>query len=198
MIKVPATQAGIPAIATLIGEGININVTLLFANDNYEQVAEAYIEGLGSLCAARAETSAASLRSPPSLSAAWTPSWTRRWKQSAMKIYRARSPSPTPKSPTRFIKICLATIVGRRSGRPGRPAPAPAVGQHQHEKSGLSRHDVRRRTDRTGNRQHRPPGYRRRFQDHGTVEITLTVDVDEARDQLAQLAALGIDLDEID
>ncbi len=46
MIKVPATPAGIPAIKTLIGEGININVTLLFAVDAYEAVAQAYIEGL--------------------------------------------------------------------------------------------------------------------------------------------------------
>lgn len=46
MIKVPATQEGIPAISTLIGDGININVTLLFSNDNYEQVARAYIKGL--------------------------------------------------------------------------------------------------------------------------------------------------------
>jgi transaldolase / glucose-6-phosphate isomerase len=46
MIKVPATAEGIPAIAQLIGEGININVTLLFAQTAYEQVAAAYIAGL--------------------------------------------------------------------------------------------------------------------------------------------------------
>ncbi|MEM8861361.1 MAG: transaldolase, partial [Chloroflexota bacterium] len=46
MIKVPATEAGIPAIRTLIGEGININVTLLFSIEAYEAVAMAYIEGL--------------------------------------------------------------------------------------------------------------------------------------------------------
>lgn len=46
MIKVPATPAGIPAIATLIGEGININVTLLFSLAHYEAVADAYIEGI--------------------------------------------------------------------------------------------------------------------------------------------------------
>src|SRR5437588_6043104 len=45
MIKVPGTPAGIPAIQTLIGDGININITLLFAQSNYEQVAEAYING---------------------------------------------------------------------------------------------------------------------------------------------------------
>jgi transaldolase len=46
MIKVPGTAEGIPAIRQLIGEGININVTLLFAQEVYEQVADAYIAGL--------------------------------------------------------------------------------------------------------------------------------------------------------
>jgi transaldolase / glucose-6-phosphate isomerase len=46
MIKVPATPQGIPAIHELIAEGISVNVTLLFAQDSYERVAEAYIDGL--------------------------------------------------------------------------------------------------------------------------------------------------------
>jgi transaldolase len=46
MIKVPATPAGLPAVATLIGEGINVNVTLIFAVSMYEQVIAAYLEGL--------------------------------------------------------------------------------------------------------------------------------------------------------
>jgi transaldolase/glucose-6-phosphate isomerase len=46
MIKVPATQEGLPAIAALIGEGINVNITLLFSRDVYQQVAEAYLDGL--------------------------------------------------------------------------------------------------------------------------------------------------------
>jgi transaldolase/glucose-6-phosphate isomerase len=49
MIKVPATPAGIPAIRTLLSEGINVNVTLLFATDYYRKVAEAYIAGLEGL-----------------------------------------------------------------------------------------------------------------------------------------------------
>ena len=52
MIKVPATPAGLPAIRTLIGEGINVNVTLLFARDAYEAVAQAFIEGLEARAAA--------------------------------------------------------------------------------------------------------------------------------------------------
>ncbi|MGE3784970.1 MAG: transaldolase family protein, partial [Alphaproteobacteria bacterium] len=46
MVKVPATKPGLPAIRTLIGEGINVNITLLFSQKVYEEVAEAYISGL--------------------------------------------------------------------------------------------------------------------------------------------------------
>jgi len=46
MIKVPATKAGLPAIRALIGEGINVNITLLFSQKVYEEVAEAYLSGL--------------------------------------------------------------------------------------------------------------------------------------------------------
>ena len=49
MIKVPGTAAGLPAIQQLIGEGININITLLFAQEVYVKVAEAYVEGLETL-----------------------------------------------------------------------------------------------------------------------------------------------------
>jgi transaldolase/glucose-6-phosphate isomerase len=46
MIKIPATPEGIIAVRDLIGDGININVTLLFAQEVYERVAEAYLSGL--------------------------------------------------------------------------------------------------------------------------------------------------------
>jgi transaldolase len=49
MIKVPGTAEGLPAIRQLIGEGININITLLFAQEVYEKVAEAYLNGLEDL-----------------------------------------------------------------------------------------------------------------------------------------------------
>ncbi len=49
MVKVPATQAGLPAIQKLTSEGININITLLFSQAVYLQVAEAYIAGLEAL-----------------------------------------------------------------------------------------------------------------------------------------------------
>ena len=45
MIKVPGTPAGIPAVRQLVSEGININITLLFAQEVYEEVAQAFIDG---------------------------------------------------------------------------------------------------------------------------------------------------------
>ncbi|HUI75210.1 MAG TPA: transaldolase [Candidatus Acidoferrum sp.] len=46
MIKVPGTNEGLPAIRQLLEEGVNINITLLFAQSVYEQVAEAYLNAL--------------------------------------------------------------------------------------------------------------------------------------------------------
>jgi len=46
MVKVPGTKPGLTAVRTLIGEGINVNVTLLFSQQVYADVAEAYISGL--------------------------------------------------------------------------------------------------------------------------------------------------------
>jgi transaldolase/glucose-6-phosphate isomerase len=51
MVKVPATPEGMPAIQQLIGEGININITLLFSQKAYERVAAAYLAGLEALAA---------------------------------------------------------------------------------------------------------------------------------------------------
>ena len=57
MIKVPGTPEGIPAFRQLIGEGININVTLLFAQGVYEQVAAAFIDGVEKFAASGGDVS---------------------------------------------------------------------------------------------------------------------------------------------
>lgn len=49
MIKVPATTPGLPAIRLLTGEGVNVNITLLFSQKVYEDVVEAYLRGLEDL-----------------------------------------------------------------------------------------------------------------------------------------------------
>ena len=46
LIKIPATEEGVPAISTAIAEGINVNVTLIFSLERYRDVMEAYLAGL--------------------------------------------------------------------------------------------------------------------------------------------------------
>ena len=46
MIKIPATDAGLPAITEVLARGIDVNVTLIFSAERYRRVAEAYVEGL--------------------------------------------------------------------------------------------------------------------------------------------------------
>jgi transaldolase len=46
MIKVPATEAGVPAIEELTARGVNVNITLLFSVERYDEVIEAYLRGL--------------------------------------------------------------------------------------------------------------------------------------------------------
>jgi transaldolase/glucose-6-phosphate isomerase len=57
MIKVPGTPEGIPAFRQLIGEGINVNVTLLFAQGVYEHVAAAFIDGVEKFAASGGDVS---------------------------------------------------------------------------------------------------------------------------------------------
>lgn len=55
MIKIPGTEAGLPAIRELIRGGVNVNVTLLFSPERYRAVARAYMEGLAARAAAGAD-----------------------------------------------------------------------------------------------------------------------------------------------
>ncbi len=57
MIKVPATKPGLSAIQQLIGEGINVNITLLFSQKIYEEVVEAYLVGIEQFVAAGGDAS---------------------------------------------------------------------------------------------------------------------------------------------
>ena len=143
MIKVPATKAGLPAIRKLIGDGINVNITLLFAQPVYAEVADAYIAGLEDFVAKGGDPRSASRASPASSSAAST-RWsmkrsTKRSPRRAMprrgsgsRRSRARSPSPTPSLPISSPSASTPASAGsawrnrvrRPSGSSG-PAPGP-------------------------------------------------------------------------
>ena len=143
MIKVPATPEGLPAIRDLIAEGINVNITLLFAQEVYEQVVEAYLSGLEALAAKRRRRFAHRqrrelLRQPHrhrGRQACSTKSSRRPTiptKRPASMRSKARSRSPTPSSPTSATSGCSPASAGarwrrkapRRSGCCG-PRPAP-------------------------------------------------------------------------
>lgn len=62
-VKVPATREGVPAIATLIGEGRSINVTLIFSLIRYGEVMEAYLSGLEQLAQADPQAKLSSVSS---------------------------------------------------------------------------------------------------------------------------------------
>nr|WP_080512422.1 transaldolase [Rhodococcus opacus] len=57
-VKIPATAEGIPAIADMIGKGVSINITLIFSLARYEQVIEAYLQGLEARAARGADLAA--------------------------------------------------------------------------------------------------------------------------------------------
>lgn len=63
MIKIPATEEGVPAIQACLSEGININVTLLFSVSRYRKVAEAYVAGVKALAESGREPKVASVAS---------------------------------------------------------------------------------------------------------------------------------------
>ena len=91
MVKVPATPEGLPAIQQLIGEGISINITLLFSQKVYVQVAEAYLAGLEKYVAKAAAIPPMSPASPASSSAASTA------RSTSNSTTRSRKPTTRPK-----------------------------------------------------------------------------------------------------
>ena len=124
MIKVPATEAGLPAIRQLIGEGFNINVTLLFSQKVYARVAEAYLAGLEQVVARGGDpgkiASVASFfvsRIDSAVDKLIDERLGRRKRQRPdarrWSSLRARSRSPTPSSPTGITSACSAASAGR-------------------------------------------------------------------------------------
>ena len=90
MIKIPATPEGIPAIEQALYEGMNVNVTLLFAVAPYEDVMRAFIRAHASAATPRACRSTAT-RSPPSSSRASTPRSTSGWRPPAARTSQGRA-----------------------------------------------------------------------------------------------------------
>lgn len=207
MIKVPATEQGIPAVEELIAEGINVNVTLIFSREVYRQVMEAYLRGLerralggepvdrvgsvASFFVSRIDTKAdAALREK--IAAAGDPAARAELESLLGKVAIANAKLAYQ----RF----LATFSGprwqalqTRGARVQRPLWAstgtkdPAYSDILYVESLIGPDTVNTI----------PPKTYEAFRDHGTVRATLPEGAAEARALLERLESAGISLDEI-
>lgn len=195
-IKVPATPAGVPAIETLISEGININVTLIFSLAQYEAVAKAYIAGLEKFAASGGDVgSVASVASlfVSRMDVAVDRELGRIGEQVLMgKIAIANAKV----SYVRFRQIFSGgrweKLVAQGAGvqRPlwaSTGTKNPSYPDTLYVDSLIGPDTVNTA----------PPATLEAFLDHGHVAATIGTGVNEAYDHLTRLAELGIDLDKI-
>ena len=134
MIKVPATPAGVPAVEELTARGVNVNVTLLFSVERYEEVIEAYLRGLERRVAAGL---------PVDGIASVASFFVSRVDAKADALLPPTRPPRTGgdrQRPPRLRPLPRA-LRRRRGGAHSarrRAAPAAAVGEHGHEGPGYS------------------------------------------------------------
>ena len=202
MIKVPATAAGLPAITELIGAGMNVNVTLIFGLENYKAVADAYISGLEKLA-----------RTGPTV----TPGHPVNKVASVASFFVSRLDSAIDKE---LEKLNQKQLLGKSAIANSKLAYAEFKQIFSGSRWQLLK-DAGARVQRvlwastsaknpdfadtlyvdeligpdTVNTI--PPATLDSFMDHGRVAETLTKDWEEAREQMAKLAELGIDLQAI-
>jgi transaldolase len=198
MIKVPATPAGLPAIETLIAAGLNINVTLIFSLDQYRAVAEAYIAGLEKLAA-----SGGDLAHSASV-ASFFVSRIDSAVDAALEAGGPEGAATQGKTAVASAKVAYALFeeifAGQRwerlaasGARVQRPLWAststknPAYPDTMYVDTLIGPHTVNTL----------PPATLKDFQDHGTVALTVREGVEGARQHLARLPELGVDLEAI-
>lgn len=199
MIKVPATPAGIPAIQQLISEGINVNVTLMFSMAHYEAVAQAYLAGLQQLVASGGN---------PARVASVASFFVSR-VDTAVDDQLAALNDPAVDALQGEVAVANSKVVYQRFREIFHGAPFAAL-----REAGAAPQRLLWASTSTKNPNYpdtlyvdsligpetvntMPPQTVDAFRDHGTVAETLTVGADEARQTLAKLAELNVDLDAI-
>jgi transaldolase len=207
MIKVPGTREAVPAIRRLLAEGVNVNVTLLFSREAYRAVAEAHLQALEER-ASRGEdlskvASVASFfvsridsevdRRLDAIAAGDAPEETRRRARSL----RGRIAIANAKLAYQDWRALVATPRWRRLRERG-AMPQRLLWASTSTKDPRYR-DVMYVEELVGPEtvDTMPPATFDAFRDHGRVAATLEADVDGARAAVAELAALGISLDEV-
>ncbi|MFZ1966638.1 MAG: bifunctional transaldolase/phosoglucose isomerase [Bradyrhizobium sp.] len=207
MVKVPATPEGLPAIEHLIGEGISINITLLFSQKVYIQVAKAYIAGLEKLVADGGDpTHVASVASffVSRIDTAVD-------KQLDERIARANDPHEKERLAALKGKVAIANAklayqeykklfsgarwekLAAKGAKPQRLLWASTGTKNKDYSDVLYVEElIGANTVNTV-----PPATLDAFRDHGKLRDSLEENVDEARDVLTELDKSGISLDAI-
>ena len=207
MVKVPATPEGLPAIPHLIGEGISINITLLFSQKVYVQVAEAYLKGLEKYVAGGGDPS--HVASVASFFVSRIDSAVD--KQLDEKIARANDPTEKERLAALKGKVAIANAklayqeykrlfsgprwdkLAAKGAKPQRLLWASTGTKNKDYSDVLYVEElIGPNTVNTV-----PPATLDAFRDHGKVRDSLEENVEEARHVLAELEKSGISLDAI-
>jgi transaldolase/glucose-6-phosphate isomerase len=207
MIKVPGTEAGVPAIRTLIGEGLNINVTLLFSGDAYEKVADAYIGGLEDLAARGGDVSR--IASVASFFVSRIDVSAEHEIDRALTTLASRDDRDRLKSVMGKVAIANAKLAYRRYQRLFSGARWDALSAKGAMVQRLLWASTGRKNKAYSDVLYveqliapdtvntMPPETMDAFRDHGSPHQSLTQGLDEAESVMATLAAFGISLDQI-
>lgn len=202
MVKVPGTQAGVPAIRQLIEDGININVTLLFSQESYQAVAEAYLAGLEARVAKGEPIDRiASVASffVSRIDAQIDKKIDARVKDGdaeseALKALRGKVAIANAKLAYAWYQEMIASprwqALAAKSAMPQRLLWA-STGVKDPAYPDTLYIDTLIGPDTVNTM---PPKTMDAFRDHGTVAQTLTADIDAARHVLAEADRLGLDL----
>ena len=202
MVKIPATPAGLPAIRSMIAQGVNINVTLIFAVERYVKVVEAFLSGLELLRASGADVSR--VKSVASFFVSRVDTKVDEQLMKTREQVNGQLDSLLGRAAIANSKLAYAMFTQLHSG-----ARWDALRQ-----AGASVQRPLWASTSTKNPRYRDTMYVEElvgpatvntmpiatfdaFRDHGRVELTLPKDVEGARRVLQQLAAHGIDMAEI-
>ncbi|MCI0693653.1 bifunctional transaldolase/phosoglucose isomerase [candidate division KSB1 bacterium] len=193
MIKVPATPAGIPAITALIAQGINVNVTLIFSNEVYKAVAEAYIAGLEKLggdpskVASVASFFVSRIDTAVDSFLAAKGNTTLQGKIAIANAKMAYAAFKKIFNGPRWEKLAAKKAQVQRPLWASTGVKNPQYPETLYVDALIGPHTVNTV----------PPATLNAFLDHGKVALTLETGVEEAKAQLAQLQALSIDFNAV-
>ena len=197
MVKIPATAEGVPAIQTMIAEGRNINVTLIFSLSRYEDVIEAYITGLETLAASGGDVSQVHSVASFFVSRVDTEVDRRLDKAGADPSLHGRAAVAQAQLAYELFQAKFAgarwEALAGQGANPQRPLWAststknPAYPDLLYVDSLVGPHTVNTMPDATVEA----------FLDHGTVARTVDADVASAHRTLQDLADAGIDMADV-